>query len=291
MDIRELTLYLHLCDTLHFGRTAEQMHVSPSTLSRILKRLEDEVGSQLFERDNRRVTITTSGTEFQHFAEQTISQWQTLKNNLAPTKQLTGKLKLYCSVTAAYSHLPALLDTFRQVHPLIEITLTTGDAANALQEIQNNRADIAIAALPEPFPSGLHFAHIDIVPLKIISPKIHCYTQALLTEKQIRWQQLPFIIPDHGPGRRRTDTWFKDMGIKGNIYAQVAGYEAITSMVALGCGASIIPDAAINNSPVKNRLLEIESPVTIAPFELGCCCKKQRLNNAIITAFLNVIKG
>ena len=50
MDIRSLKLYLHLCDSLHFAKTAEQCHVSPSTLSRALQRLEDEVGSKLLAR-------------------------------------------------------------------------------------------------------------------------------------------------------------------------------------------------------------------------------------------------
>lgn len=289
MDVRGLTLYLHLCESLHFGRTAEQMHISPSTLSRSLQRLEDEVDIQLFERNNRQVKLTAAGIEFRHFAEKTLADWQALKTKLAPSTQLVGKLNLYCSVTAAYSHLPLLLDTFRQQHPLVEIALTTGDAANAVNEIQHNRADIAIAALPEPFPLGLHFAHIDIVPLAIISPTTACLTSKLLNQKTVCWHKVPFIVPEHGPGRRRTDTWFKDMGIKGNIYAQVSGYEAITSMVALGCGASIIPDAVINNSPVINRLTKIISPVAIAPFDLGCCCKKQKLTNSIIKAFLSVI--
>lgn len=67
MDIRTLKLYLHLCDSLHFAKTAEQMHVSPSTLSRALQRLEEEVNAKLFERDNRSVTLTHAGREFKLF--------------------------------------------------------------------------------------------------------------------------------------------------------------------------------------------------------------------------------
>lgn len=64
MDIRAIKLYLDLCDTLHFSRTATRMHVSPSTLSRTLQRLEDEVGCKLLERDNRSVTLTHAGEAF-----------------------------------------------------------------------------------------------------------------------------------------------------------------------------------------------------------------------------------
>lgn len=290
VDIRTLQLYLHLCDSLHFAKTAEQMHVSPSTLSRALQRLEEEVSAKLFERDNRSVTLTHAGREFKVFAEHTLQQWSTLKHNL-DSKQavLRGKLNLYCSVTAAYSHLPRLLDLFRQEHPFVEIALTTGDAANSLSEVQQNRTDIAIAALPEPFPDHLHFAKIDDIPLSIIAPTIRCSVQQQIQQAPINWAALPFIIPEHGPGRRRADNWFKQMGITPTIYAQVSGQEAITSMVALGCGVSISPEVVINNSPVRDRIQLLPSPVAIPPFELGCCCKMKRLDDPIINAFLDVI--
>lgn len=290
MDIRSIKLYLHLCDSLHFGRTAEQMHVSPSTLSRALQRLEEEVGTKLFERDNRSVSLTNAGKEFKTFAEQTLSHWINLRTRIDPTQDvLRGRLNLYCSVTAAYSHLPTLLDRFRREHPLVEITLSTGDAANAVAEIQQNQADIAIAALPESFPSSLHFAKIENVPLVIIAPTIHCKVQQMINQAQIAWDEVPFIIPDHGPGRRRAENWFKQMGITPNIYAQVSGQEAITSMVALGCGVSITPDVVIQHSPVRERIQMLASPVDIPPFELGCCCKLKRLEDPIVKAFLEVI--
>ena len=53
MDLRNLELFLHLADSLHFGKSADAMAVSPSTLSRAIQRLEQETGCILFERDNR----------------------------------------------------------------------------------------------------------------------------------------------------------------------------------------------------------------------------------------------
>ncbi|QYK01185.1 HTH-type transcriptional activator IlvY [Shewanella psychrotolerans] len=287
MDIRTIKLYLHLSNSLHFARTAQQMHVSPSTLTRTMQRLEEEVGAKLFERDNRSVTLTNAGIEYRHFAEQTLDNWSKLRYRLDPKQDLLrGRLNLYCSVTAAYSHLPGLLDRFRNEHPLVEIALTTGDAANAVEMVRQNRADISIAALPEALPDSLHFIKIDDVPLVIIAPTFKCAVQQLLTESYIPWDRLPFIIPEHGPGRRRIDNWFKQLGLNANVYAQVSGQEAIASMVALGCGVSITPEVVIHNSPVKDRIQQLPSPVAIPPFELGCCSKKSREDEPVIAAFL-----
>ncbi|MDR8526186.1 HTH-type transcriptional activator IlvY [Shewanella fidelis] len=290
MDIRTIKLYLHLADSLHFARTAQAMHVSPSTLSRAMQRLEDEVGVKLFQRDNRSVTLTNAGIEYRHFAELMLNEWGKLRTKVDPKQDvLRGRLNIFCSVTAAYSHLPALLDRFRREHPLVEIALTTGDAANAVNEVINNRADIAIAALPDPFPDSLYFTKIDDVPLSIIAPTFRCQVQELLTESYIPWDRLPFIVPEHGPGRKRVDNWFKSLGLIPNIYAQVSGQEAIASMVALGCGVSITPEVVINNSPVRDRIQLLTSPIEIPPFELGCCCKVKRQQEPVIDAFLKAI--
>ncbi|GIU48461.1 HTH-type transcriptional activator IlvY [Shewanella algidipiscicola] len=291
MDIRTIKLYLHLSNCLHFAKTAQQMHVSPSTLSRAMQRLEEEAGAKLFERDNRNVTLTSAGVEYRHFAEQTLDNWNKLKYRLDPKQdRLRGRLNLYCSVTAAYSHLPGLLDRFRSEHPLVEIALITGDAANAVDMVKQNRADIGIAAKPDTLPESLSFIKIDDVPLVIIAPTFKCAVQELLCESYIPWDRLPFIIPEHGPGRQRIDNWFKQLGLNANVYAQVSGQEAIASMVALGCGVSITPEVVINNSPVKDRIQQLASPVAIAPFELGCCSKKSREDEPVIAAFLQELQ-
>ncbi|MCE9680264.1 HTH-type transcriptional activator IlvY [Shewanella sp. AS1] len=290
MDIRTIKLYLHLANSLHFARTAQQMHVSPSTLSRAMQRLEEEVGAKLFQRDNRSVTLTNAGVEYRSFAEQTLDNWSQLKHRLDPQQDLLrGKLNLYCSVTAAYSHLPGLLDRFRNEHPLVEIALITGDPADALEMVRQNRADIGIAAKPEHLTDSLNFIKIDDVPLSIIAPTFKCAVRELLNESYIPWDRLPFIIPEHGPGRRRVDNWFKQLGLNPNVYAQVSGQEAIASMVALGCGVSITPEVVVQNSPVKDRIQRLSSPVSIPPFELGCCSKKSRQDEPVIAAFLKEI--
>jgi LysR family transcriptional regulator, positive regulator for ilvC len=290
MDIRSLELYLHLCDSLHFGRTAEQMHLSPSTLSRTLQRLELEAGTLLFERDNRSVSLTPAGVEFRRFAEQTLGNWQELRTRIDPRQDvLRGQLTLYCSVTAAYSHLPALLERFRRRHPQVEIVLSTGDAANAVAQVQQHNADIAIAVQPDPLPANLHFARVDTVPLAIIAPTMHCQVQQLVSREDIDWERVPFIVPATGPGRKRVDNWFKQMGLTADIYAQVSGHEALVSMVALGCGIGISPEVVLQHSPVRDRIQMLASPVAIAPFELGCCCRLKRRDEPLIRAFLAVI--
>ncbi|KGJ88101.1 HTH-type transcriptional activator IlvY [Thalassotalea sp. ND16A] len=291
MDIKSLQVFCHLAGSLHFGQTAHAHHVSPSTLSRMIQRIEDEVGCQLLQRDNRTVELTVAGRKFEQYANQQLLQWQQFQGELqAEQPQLTGKLSLYCSVTAAYSHLPQLLDGFRRLYPHIEIMLDTGNAANAVEKVIDKQVDFAIAAYPESLPKSCYFYSLAQIPLSIIAPTIDCQVSQKLAQRQVNWQQMPIILPDHGAARKRFEHWYRQKGQgKPNIYATVSGHEALVSMVALGCGVGIAPEVVLENSPVKDRVRRISSAAAIKPFELGICCLKKRMDEPVIKAFLATI--
>ncbi|MGC6389305.1 HTH-type transcriptional activator IlvY [Ewingella sp. S1.OA.A_B6] len=293
MDLRDLKLFLHLAESRHFGRSSKAMHVSPSTLSRQIQRLEEELGQPLFQRDNRTVQLTSAGEQLRNFAQQTLLQYQQLCHSLGqhgPT--LSGELRLFCSVTAAYSHLPPILDRFRAQHPLVEIKLTTGDAADAVEKVQSAEADLGIAGHPETLPSSVDFTKIGEIPMILIAPSLPCAVRNQISEAAPDWSQIPFILPEHGPARKRIDIWFKRNRLTNPlIYATVSGHEAIVSMVALGCGIALLPDVVLENSPepVRNRITVLDNVTLGAPLELGVCVQKKRLNEPLIDAFWQLL--
>lgn len=293
MDLRDLKLFLHLAESRHFGRTARAMHVSPSTLSRQIQRIEDELGQFLFLRDNRTVTLTEAGEQLRQFAQQTLLQYQQMRHAIAQHgPSLSGELHLFCSVTAAYSHLPPILDRFRAEHPQVEIKLTTGDAADAVEKVQSGEADLAIAGRPENLPASIDFIPLGLIPLILIAPALPCPVRTLASEEKPDWSLVPFILPEQGPARQRIDLWFRRERIANpQIYATVSGHEAIVSMVALGCGIALLPDVVLENSPdpVRNRILELGHAASVAPFELGVCVQKQRLSEPPIAAFWSIL--
>lgn len=290
VELKSLRMFVDLAKSLHFGKTAELHHVSPSTLSRVIQRLELELGNPLLHRDNRTVVLSEAGKQFYQFAEQQLEQWQLLQLSLNQKQaELQGKLHIYCSVTAAYSHLPPLLERFRQQHPLVEIMLTTGDAADALEQVEKQAVDFAIAAKPEQLSRIFSFHHLAKIPVSVIAPTMVCQVQQQIQQDFI-WSEIPIILPEHGPARKRFEYWFrkKQQG-KANIYATVSGHEALVSMVALGCGVGIVPQVVVENSPVKDRVQYLENVGEIEPFDLGVCCLNQSRDKPLIQAFFEAI--
>ena len=76
MDVRDCQVFLKLAETRHFGRTAAQCSLSPSAVSRQLKRIEAEVGQHLLDRDSRQVHLTPAGRHFLEYARKAVADWQ-----------------------------------------------------------------------------------------------------------------------------------------------------------------------------------------------------------------------
>ena len=287
MDQRDLQFFLHLAKSLNFARTSEACHISPSSLSRVIKRLEGEVGRPLFERDNRRVALTPAGQEFRNYADEAVNQWLAIRSSLArQDKTLQGEISLFCSVTASYSFLYDLLSEFRAAHPRIEIKLHTGDTATTIDRIVDEQEDIGIAAIPEKTPANLAVQIITRTPLVFIAPGEAGQLKAgLRADGGIDWESVPMILSETGLARQRVDRWFRERRLRPNIYAQVAGNEAIVSMVSLGFGVGLVPALVVENSPLRDKIRVLEVEPALEPFAIGMCSLRRKLANPLIRAF------
>ena len=289
MDIRSAQLFQHLASSLNFSKTSEQLYVSPPTLTRVIQRLEEELGVTLFYRDKRSVRLTAAGQRFQQFVRRWLDEWHQLQVDLQlASAELTGEIRLFCTVTASYSHLPAILDRFRLMCPKAEIKLTTGDAASAIEKIRLDEADIALAAHPSNLPLNLAFRSIASLPVMLIAPAMPCKVNDLLQQQPIPWQQIPMIMPEHGPARSRFDHWLHDTNITPQVVAKVDGHEAMVSMVALGTGIALVAEAVVSHSPVKDRVRVVDLPYRFEPFDLGVCMLAKREQEPLIKAFWQV---
>lgn len=288
MNIKSFSIFIHLSESLHFGRTSDAFHMSTSTLSRHIKQLEEELGYSLLQRDNRSVNLTSEGIIFQKYCKESLAQWQVFKHSLDnQSEQLVGEISLYCSVTASYSFLYDILSQFRGLHPKIEMKLHTGDPAPALSRVIEKHEDIAIAAKPHTVPSSLAFKRIAISPLVFIAPNDGLAAKNLRITgdpKKIEWSSIPMILSEEGLARTRADQWFKQKSIKPNIYAQVSGNEAIVSMVSLGFGVGIVPKIVVDNSPLANKIDILDIQPELDAFDVGLFTLKKSLSNPIVNA-------
>ena len=291
MNLKELQTFIHLSQSLHFGRTGDAMHLSASAVSRSVMRLEEQVGVSLFERDNRRVQLTAAGREFLRYAEQAVVNWQSIIQRLhVHSEALQGELGLFCSVTASYSVLSNILEVFRQRYPAIELKLHTGDQADAIERIAEGGADLGITAKPKQLSPRLQYQELTRSPLRLLVPNIPCaVNEQIAAAGEVLSPQilatLPFILPERGVARTLIEQWFRQMQIKPSVYAQVSGHEAIVSTVALGLGIGVVPELVLATSFLRERVRVIPVEPALPMMEIGVVVLQQRLSNPLVKAF------
>jgi len=294
MTPRALEQFLALAQTLHFGRASELASISLSALSRNIRQLEEDVGVALFTRDNRSVALTAQGVAFEIYARDALAGWAAIRRELGDSSGLLqGEISLYCSVTASYSILYELLNRFRPDHPGIEIQLSTGDPEHAISTVLAGEADLCIAARPGSLPRALAFKPIMESPLVFIAPGDtgDADIPAAVPVDLSQWANIPMILSAGGIARNRIDAWFKTIKIKPRIYAQVAGNEAIVSMVSLGLGVGVVPKIVLDNSPLSERVRVLSVKPELQPYELGLIVVRKNLENPLVKAFWAIPTG
>lgn len=278
MDHYSLKLFVHLSDTLHFGKTASACFISPSALSRHIKRLEEEVGHRLFERDRRSVQLTPEGEIFRTYAREVLDRWRDVSNRLNEASgSLHGEISIYCSVTAAYSILPNLLGEFRRAYPQIHLNIHTGDAASAVRRLVADEIDLVIAARPDSLPEGLLYHELTTTRLIFIAPRDSQQYDQLLTRDPVPWREIPLILAEQGLARRRLDAWFRSIEIQPNIYANVSGNEAILTMVSLGAGVGLVNELVLAKSPLQDNVRQLDLKHPLEPYSVGLVTKQRKL--------------
>jgi len=290
METDTLKIFIHLAETLHYGKTSKACNLSPSTLSRVIKRLEDSVGELLFERDNRSVKLTATGECFKKYAKETVTKWESFQNSLASDRAvINGEISIYCTITASYGVLPDILVEFRKSYPEVHMKLLTGDSDSAIQKVLTEDTDFAVAALPDKTPEKLLFKKITDMQLRFVAPTIPWQYDKLIKERNIPWDEIPIIVTDRGMARKRIDSWFKKMQTKPNIYAQVSGNESILAMVSMGFGIGIVPELILKENFINRNVQVLDIKPELMPYSVGICVQKKRMANPTVRAFWDKI--
>lgn len=277
-DHDQYRLFLHLAGTLSFTRTAADCHVSPATLSRTVQRLEVAAGHRLLDRSPHGVALTEYGHRFRHYAAEAMELWDRYRHDDLAGQQLIGHLRVFASVTACQSLLPDLLAPLRNAHPLIRISVRTGDASAALGFLDDGEADLAVAALPSRTPATLLVRSVARTPLVLV--------QADPPRPEAESPDLdgPFVLPRHGLVRDIADRWFRRLGTTPRIEAEADGHEALLTLVALGYGTGVIPDLVLRHSSIRHRLHAAPGRPSPGELTIGTCVRRTDLHRPLVAA-------
>ncbi|MBS0466130.1 MAG: LysR family transcriptional regulator [Proteobacteria bacterium] len=162
MKLRQLQQFVTLAETGNFHRAAECLHMAQPPLSVSMRKLEDELGSALFERTTTGVLLTPAGQAMLHDARQALLHAQQCRQAVQDARDGTGgRLRLGIIGSATYALLPRLIPSLRARYPKIALELTEATSSDVLEGLLSHRFDAGLVRHPVLDASGFELLPLD----------------------------------------------------------------------------------------------------------------------------------
>jgi DNA-binding transcriptional LysR family regulator len=151
MELRHLRYFVAVAEELHFRRAAERLHVAQPAVSEQVRKLEEELGVRLFDRNQRRVELTDAGAAMLDEARQVLRQAQSAQRAARNARdRATLRLRIGYVPDSVPTIVPRALRGLASGKPAVHATLETGAALDLLTSVREGRLDAAIVCLPAP---------------------------------------------------------------------------------------------------------------------------------------------
>ena len=242
LDLRLVDYFVAVAEELHFGRAAERLHIAQPSLSQQIRRLEQQLGVTLLERNSRNVHLTRAGEAFLREGRRALAQAQ---RAISATRAAGAELLtvgFYGSAGRAL--LPAVLTAFHDRQPVTEVSVREILFGN-IDEILDAKVDVAFTRLM-PDQTELKVEIIATEPRLIALANTHpLASRQTLTFADLRRESFivnPMVAHDSPPTR-----WLAEQrrhGLPGRIAAEARSPQEIMALVGAGRGVCLVPAAA-----------------------------------------------
>lgn len=188
ISIRQLSAFISVADNGSFTRASEQMHLTQSAVSGLIKELESSLGIVLFDRTTRQLSLSVVGHHLLPQARRILNEMQLFENEASSLTSLAqGQVRLAVSQFAA-SSMPAVIAQFTKAYPDISVSLLDCSAENVLEHIQNIEVDLGVGTergFTEP-DDDISADLLYQLPFCVVMPDNH----ALAQKSEVIWQDL-----------------------------------------------------------------------------------------------------
>lgn len=174
IETRLLQQFIAVAEELHFNRAAQRLHMAQPPLSQAIRRLEQEIGAPLFERNSRSVALTAAGTVFLQWARTVLETLdQGVEHTRRVAKGMEGHLTLTFINLAPYGQLLQVLRRFRSDYPAVALTMQEATTQEQVDALEHGRADLAFMRPPGRTAPGLRWITLLEEPIIIALPASH----------------------------------------------------------------------------------------------------------------------
>jgi LysR family transcriptional regulator, cell division regulator len=264
----EISYFLEIASTLNLSRAAERLGISQPSLSSAVQRLETSVGTALFIRSKKGVTLTQAGKQLQIHARDLLQKWKSIKGQaLASTYEVQGSYTIGCHPSVALYSLGGFLPDLMESHPQLEIKLKHDISRKITESVIRMETDIGIVVNP--------IRHPDLMIRKLCKDEFSFWVGEGRRKIQDFRSGEAVVICD--PELLQTQDLMRNLKKSGISFHRILtspNLEVIRTLVASGAGIGAIP-GRVATSDFTQSLKRIPN----APFFHDEICILYRIEN------------
>ena len=262
MTLSELRFVVSVAQEKNFRRAAAKSFVSQPALSLAIKKIENELGVLIFERNRMGISLTTVGEKIVNQAQIVLEEVDKIKAIAVAernTQQVEVKIGLIYSI-APYL-LPSIIPLVKNSSPEIILEAEEDITTNLIKKLEEGSIDAAIIALPFVVP-GIETQPLYDEPFKVLIPTKHPWNnKQKINAKELKNEKILLLDNTHCFSMQVREAC---PGISDKAEVQAGtSLETIRNMVASNLGISILPQSATANNYSNDliNILPFESPI------------------------------
>lgn len=265
MDLRQLRYFSALAETLNFHRAAERLHISQPPLSVAIRKLEEELGEALFEREPRGVRLTEAGHAALGPARDAVELAEQVRSAVREgAAGRMGKLTIGFIGSAIGQLLPKIISPFMQDLPKVELAFKELNSVQILQAIKARHVDIGLVRLPvmDSSPVDIDVIESDVLVAALPSDDVLTQCQAIPLEALA---DRSFIIYSRVSVLHATIRLAcHNCGFTPRVVQEATQVQTILSLVEAGLGVALIPASCIRFAGTDVRIVPLDKEVAIS---------------------------
>ena len=249
MDFKQLESFVMIAKLKSFSKAADKLYLTQPTISNHIHNLEKELGTALFNRTNKNITLTSAGDILYKYALSIINKRDHAYFSLNQYKgRIEGTLEIASSTIPEQYFLAEKLAAFSQKYPDVRYSLMKYDTKQVIEKLQAGEIDFGIVGAKKDM-NQLEYIEILDDDIVLVAPNTASY-QNMDYLSMDNFLPSPLIYREEGSGTRTIiETALRDAGVNVddlNIIAVVESTETIKKLVSAGLGLSFISKRAID---------------------------------------------
>lgn len=233
--------------TKSFTRAANSVGMSQPGVSDQVRRLEERYGVKLFIRAHRTISLTEKGEQLFKLTSKLFAMEADIER-LMQSRSSDERLTL---AVDSPRHLSAFLAVFRQLYPVVKVSLSTGNSEENVGKLLSRKADVAVVGhrlkSPELEDRRLESTMLNMAPILIMCARCHPWSQRAGSKDGICIAELngqPLVMREHGSATRQlVEAALASRGVKPGPILEATGREAVSDLVADDLGVGFISAA------------------------------------------------